>query len=353
MRRPLAALAILLAACTPEIGPCDEQSALELVYDPAGSPAFAGQALFVRHCGGGAFCHSEDIPIESRFGAPIGLDFDVRIASTSGAGNIAQVDRLARHQLTTIRERSLVWEQVHRGLMPPPGTTAAGGVAEPSELYERVGADGITFEPLPDLEDEATRDEAREIVRNWLACGAPVVERSQPREDNFPTDVGREIAACERDCVDVTWPALYAEVIEPGCATASCHDADDPAASLDLSGGAMAAHGRMLDAPAMGTACEDVGIPMLTAGDSGASLFHAKLDPDAPACGGRMPDSGNPLSEQRRCAIEAWIDCGACVDDTDMACVTCLEGRRADCGLTPDGAACLEQAPCMRFAEDP
>lgn len=354
MRRALV-LVFVLSACTPEVGPCDEPLSLELVYDPAGNPAFAGQAIFIRQCGDGSFCHAEGVPAGDRWQAPMGLEFDVRIASTTGAGNIEGIDRLARHQLNVIRERDLVWEQVYRGLMPPPGTTQPMGVAEPTSRYERVGDDGVTFSPLPDLEDEATRDEAREIVRNWLACGAPVVERSVPREDNFPSTVGREVPACERDCVDLTWSALYAEVIAPGCATASCHDADAPAAELDLSGDAVAAHARMLDAPAAGTACVDSGIPMLTAGDSGNSLFSAKLDPDLPPCGGRMPDSGNPLSEQRRCAIEAWIDCGACVDDADMACLSCIEGRRADCGVQiVDGQAeCLTQAPCTRFAEPP
>jgi len=345
------ALACALAGCAPSLGECDEAAALEIVYDPAGAPAFAGQALMIRGCGGGAFCHSEDIPLADRFGAPLELDFDLRLASTGPDPNIAAVDRLARHQVATVRERGLIWEQVHLGSMPPPGTTAPGGVAEPTQTYQRVGVDGVSFAPLPDLDEE----EGREILQNWLACGAPVIERSEPREDRVPSNVGFEVAACERDCVDLTWPSLYADTIAPSCATASCHDAQDPSAALDLSGGPDATHARILDAAAAGDACVDVGMPMLSAGDPAMSLLVTKVTPNEIPCGSEMPLAGNSLSAQRRCALEAWVACGACPETDGGACRECIESRRADCGVMLEGGepVCVEQAPCEGFAPPP
>lgn len=351
MRRSLAVVALVAVGCSPELGECDEAASLEIVYDPAGTPAFAGQALMIRGCGGGAFCHSEDIELDDRFGAPLALDFDLRLASTDGQANIEGIDRLARHQLATVRERGLVWEQVHRGLMPPEGSIGEEGFAETGAIYDRVDSDGVTFTRLPDLDDEGSRD----VLRNWLACGAPVIERSQPRDDRLASDVGFEVAPCERDCVDLTWPALHEAVIVPGCATASCHDAEEPAAELDLSGDPAAAHGAILDAPPGGTACVDVGMSLLTASDPTMSLLYAKVAPGEPPCGSAMPLSGNPLSEQRLCALNAWIECGACPEADGGDCAGCLEMRRMECGVTLVGGAaeCIEQAPCEGFAPPP
>ncbi len=352
MTRWPAVLALALAlGCAPSLGDCDNQAALEIVYDPAGSPAFAGQALMVTGCGGGAFCHAEGVPLMDRFGAPVDLDFDLRIASSSTFAELPAVDRLARHQQAIVRERHLVWEQIERGFMPPPGSVGPGGYADSGASYERVDVDGVTFRPLPGLDDP----DARELARNWLACGAPVIERTQPREDRLPSDVGFEISACERDCVDLTWPALLERAIAPGCATASCHDDDAPAAALDLSGESAAAHARLVGVTSASDACGATMLDMVTPMDADASLLFAKVNPGATTCGMPMPLSGNPLSEQRLCALRAWIECGACPEADGGACRACIEGRRAECGVQlVDGAAeCIEQAPCEGFAQLP
>ena len=76
------ALAAPLAGCSRELGSCDELASRGLVWDEGGVPAYAGQALMIASCGHGAFCHAEGIAPEDRFGAPMGLDYDLRLADS-------------------------------------------------------------------------------------------------------------------------------------------------------------------------------------------------------------------------------------------------------------------------------
>ncbi|HGG57737.1 MAG TPA: hypothetical protein ENK31_08080, partial [Nannocystis exedens] len=208
--RPRAALAGILpflfaAGCFPDPGPCDQSAAFEVVYSPDGIPAIAGQAVMQTSCGNGGFCHSDgDIPLPDRFGAPNNLGFDTRIAATTAflcqdpacdaeAGrldccNALEPDalRLGAHQ---DRISSMVGEillQVQSGSMPPQGEAFARYRSQIEDLgvrFDRIADDGVTATRLPTLIDEnaTDRDAAQEILQNWLACGAPVIERTIAR----------------------------------------------------------------------------------------------------------------------------------------------------------------------------
>lgn len=354
----LVAMTLGVGACTPSVGECDQSLALELAYDQEGVPAFAGQALVIQSCGSGGFCHSKGIDAAERLGAPYGLDFDVRPASTGGFSSTAMenaaVLRLEEDRLRVLELRGAIWKQVELGHMPPRGAAGEEYWSSVTSSYEIVTNEaGTEFAPLPGLDT----DEGRNILRNWLACGAPLVERTVERLDREPTD-NFIVPVCQRDCVDLTWPSIYERVIEPGCATSRCHDDSFPAGRLNLAGNAMAVYrDRLLNAAPQGEQCRAESTPLLTPFDPAASLLFLKVAATSSddVCGSRMPLSGSALPDQRLCAIREWIECGACPEADGGACADCLrEPERLErCNLADDGSGayvCAEEATCSNRA---
>lgn len=353
------------SGCLPSPGPCDQNGALELVYQEDGTPAFAGQAIVQVSCGNGGFCHGSLVDgAQDRYGAPMDLGFDVTVASTSSAVQAADTERLREHLLRVLSMRREILQQIQQGQMPPGGDVGAEYRGQVMTAYDRFEDDGVTFSPLPTLldDDPARRDEAEEIVRNWLSCRTPVVERTEDRMDRGDNVVGFTIAACERSCIDVTWASIYAGLIQPSCATSACHDADDPAGTLDLeTGGAGGVHGRIVDRPGQGAQCgpasptpgePGVAAPTVAPMDAEGSLLFLKVAAESggDVCGSRMPLTGSPLSPQRLCALRAWIDCGAC-GEGDASCDACLAMARADCNVdTSTESGCASTAPCVNRA---
>ncbi|MFK7990278.1 MAG: hypothetical protein AB8I08_29930 [Sandaracinaceae bacterium] len=344
------AVGLLVLGCTPDVGACDpEGPAFEVVYDEFGTPAMAGQALMIESCGGGGFCHSEGIAAPDRFNAPSGLAFDVTIASTSAQPQDGATARLAVHQARIARMRGEIWAEVDSGRMPP-NVEREGVVVD--DLYARVDDDGVTARDLPGLDVE----EGRTILREWLACGAPVVERTQPRGDEL-APVGFTVRACNRRCVDPTFADLHEAVLERSCATGACHDADEPSARLDLTdtGGLNALLSRLTSGTTAATEgcsecqCGDdeafASMPLITPGEPDASLLYRKVEPER-ACGGVMPLSGSPLSAQALCALREWIACGAPSDPSSEA--ECIDAARATCGVQVMGGvvSCAEEDTC-------
>ena len=332
--RWLLPILLVLTGCADDLGPKDEDAALEVVYDAQGVPAFAGQALIIQGCGASAFCHAEASSLERRYGAPAGLDFDLRVASIGEAPELEAAARLERDQLRTIAMRHHVWAQVQAGAMPPRGAIGRAYAEETAHVrFERV--DGATFSPLPGLDTE----EGRALLRVWLASGAPVVERTEPRSDGEPSVTGFTVAACARTCVDLTWESIHTDVLAPSCASSACHGGEAPEGALDLSGEPGALLARIRGAPSEGALCAESGVPILTPGSPERSLLFVKMaaTSSSEVCGTRMPPSGSPPSEQSLCAIEAWIRCGAC-GAGDARCDACIDEARARCGvLIEDG----------------
>ncbi len=280
-------LAVLLAGCGAELGPADLVAARELVYDEAGTPAYAGQALVIGSCGYGAFCHGA--ATEERFGAPSGLDYDLRVA-----------DEVERPRLTADLERAfshryLIWEAVSSGAMPISG--AAGDlVADGAPRYAR--ADGT---PLAGLETS----EGRETLRNWLAAGLPIVERTDAQPG--AGELGWIEERLPVEPLAPRWSDIYARMIVPRCASAGCHGAAREGA-LDLRGEAESL-AALVDAPAAGVRCGPEGGALIVPGDPGASLLVGKLTGEA--CGLRMPMGGSRIDAESIEAIRAWIAAGA------------------------------------------
>ncbi|WP_053234498.1 hypothetical protein [Sandaracinus amylolyticus] len=324
------ALASLLAlsigtGCSPTVGDaCDDALARTPYYDRNGSPLYSGQAYMVEQC---ASCHGEDAAL----GAPEGLNFPVGLVSGAGEQAISGGRRLLWAQANVHRQRDLIYSQVVNGAMPPRGFVPAGDSAY-------ADADGNV---LPSLRTA----EGQEVLRNWLACGSPVIERTTPLaqpctapgecpvtnfcvlEDPDPTDeidprnqclaVGDIVPAagggvdCEGE-PQATWSWIYTCLFQADqtCTSAACHG-----------GGAMGGALAMPDA-ATGYAnlfeveSEPAGACMgrvrVVPGDPDASLLVHKVEMGNPmSCETPMPIGPPPLSEEEVGIIRQWITDGA------------------------------------------
>ncbi|KPK16001.1 MAG: hypothetical protein AMJ62_07385 [Myxococcales bacterium SG8_38] len=334
--------------------------AFDLVYNSIdGRPMFEGQALVQASCGNGSFCHAPSAVGAGRIGVPAGLDFDVQLACTDpsvdptcanlqpceGAGAQSpyceRLERLQSNRDTTASWGGDIMNEIRDGTMPP---GAAG---------EQVQNDTPWIRPnlteLPRLDTK----EGRDIVRNWLACGAPVVARTEiaptPQNELAPCQ-SLEDEVCvysgpQGDLPDPTWSSIYWSLIFTQCVT--CHgpansnlNSDDPNpanpletgtipggaspqgfAALDLTGSDPAdtsnwpseSHGALVDVPASAAgACEGPGVINVIPTDGPGSLMIQKMRAEQ-TCGREMPlGSGTQtISNAVIAVVEQWINAGA------------------------------------------
>lgn len=345
-----------LDGTTDEGRPIQGPAALDIAYRGTnGLPMYEGQALVQSTCGDGTFCHSPAAVGADRIGVPASLNFDVALACTdetvdSTCANLescqgadaqsAYCERLRR--LENNRSRAASWggdmiSQIRNEAMPP------------GEAGRRVRDDTPWFRPdgsqLPSIES----GEAVEIVRNWLACAAPVVARTE-----FPPDGQLELTPCptidgetciyngpQGDLPDPTWSSIYASLIFAECLT--CHgpananvdqNPDNPngaipggasaeaLASLDLSGTdltdtsnwASDSHPAVFDVPASAAGeCEGQGT-VVVPNNSAESLMVQKMRA-VQTCGSPMPVAPvQTISDAVIDIVDEWIDAGALND---------------------------------------
>jgi hypothetical protein len=151
---------------------CDPFAARTVVHDSNGLPLYAGQALVLGTCsGGGAFCHASNAA--DRIGAPATLDFDL-LPVTDPADYDAAAPSLQAIQATIYAQRNLMWGQIVSGAMPPGEEGEANIVRDFGYVVDPLNPDTDVL--LAQLDTP----EGQEIVRNWLACGAPFIERTVP-----------------------------------------------------------------------------------------------------------------------------------------------------------------------------
>jgi hypothetical protein len=342
-----------LDGTTPGGGAVEGPAAFDLAYNALdGTPMYEGQALVQASCGNGQFCHTPNAAGSDRIGVPRGLDYDVALACVDAstdptcanlqpcegdAASSAYCQRLRR--LSGNRGSVVAWaEEIHfqisEGTMPP---GAAGARVQDDTPWFR----GDNSE-LPRLETP----EGKNIVRNWLACGVPVVARTEvaPSVDLqlTPCDsVGGEICVYSgpQTLPDPTWSSIYWSVMFPSCVV--CHGpangnldqnpdnqgnripggaSPQGLAVLDLTGSdtadtsnwASESHSAVVNVPASQLgACFGQGINVIP-NDSTGSLMIQKMRA-IQTCGGEMPlgpgtqTIPTPVIE----VIEQWIDAGA------------------------------------------
>jgi hypothetical protein len=272
-------------------------------------------------CGNGSFCHAPAAEGGDRFGVPKGLDFDVRPACTDGEScSDDEVVRLREDQRRTFNFRHSIAEVVDNGSMPP---GKAGRQARESAPDFRRG-------PSPDAEalPEVDSPEGQEILENWLACGAPVVERTLEPSQGGPrpgevcngrsgvsVQVGECIVRGGSPPPEPNWASIYERVIGPQCGEA-CHGPGGldqrEESGLDLSEMELARN-ELVSSEADGEDCMGEGT-LVVPGEPDSSLLVRKLevpDDDPMQCGSRMPTGGPFLSQEVVDVIRQWIADGA------------------------------------------
>jgi hypothetical protein len=260
--------AFAAAGCGSNLGDCNQAAAEELVYSSSGLVATKGQALVHDSCGNGAFCHSSAATGDARHGAPAGMNFDMLPAPT---GWPELMDR-----------RDAAWSLIDSGQMPP-GKAGA----------EVQGDNGWTFAVNADANSEKlepiSTDQGKAAVRNWLACGAPLVN-----ETKQPAWV-KPVAPRTHD-----FDTIYKTIIARSCAIGGCHN-ESAAGKLSMTDACSAYQALLIAGP-----CS---MKRVRPGDAD-SLLLDKLQSATPRCGGSMPPTGR-LDASSIDAVRAWIVAGA------------------------------------------
>ena len=339
---------------TPDGRPISGPAAFDIAYRLTdGLPMYEGQALVESTCGNGQFCHSPAAVGADRIGVPAGLNFDVALACTDetqdptcaqpiescegGQTNTAYCKRLEglhdnQNQINNWAEGMI--QEMRAGAMPP--GEAGRTVSDPIPWLR--APDGT---PLPPIES----GEAQEIVRNWLACQAPVIARTE-----IPPSEALELTACtsvddeicvyngpQGDLPDPTWNDIYWSVMFTRCVI--CHgppntnadqNPDNPfdgqipggasvealtalnltgSNTMDTTSWATESWSAVVDALAADPGlCAGQGI-LVIPNDSPNSIMVQKLRAEQ-TCGTEMPP-GQVLSEPIIQVVEEWISLGA------------------------------------------
>lgn len=281
---------------------------------------YEGQALVTQHCSASE-CHRSDRAFyDLTPTCPIGCcsDQECRRTASRTCGETADPSciedfvargRLARHaglvrlrdnQLGVYEHRHAIWRTVARGSMP-----REGAVLE-TTLFAEVDRLELGGE-VPELDSEVSR----EALRNWLACGSPVVEliETDPRYLSCGHGTVGDCASAPRapGTPEPTWSSIHSEVVAAFCAR--CHrrsECGDSYGCAELQLDSPAAAYAVLRTEWSQEACggEEEG-PLLTPGSPSESRFYTSLTTECDYhWGWRLPD--DVLGP-----IRAWIETGA------------------------------------------
>lgn len=310
--------ALFASACTPSVGVCDEFGE-QLVVDGEGRIMYAGQALLNGSCGAGR-CHSDAAEGVLREGVPAGLDFDLPVGTVDNLGRPDEdfLTRLGGNFDTVRGHRSDIWREVHRGTMPPLDEDIAG-TAPGGFRHVEFELGRCSFgEPLEAVNTAA----GRQVLRSWIACGAPVTEASDPALARIDEgELGLRTPVCEDDSNTTgnLFQRVHEDVIAVGCVI-GCHAPGGTNADFDLSTPLLAyeaftnpSHDTGYAVPDCDTSIADVLVD--TANPDQSYLLHKLADATIPAaqrpvCGRVMP-SGQPPLARGTALVRAWIEAGA------------------------------------------
>lgn len=323
---------LVLAACRAPLGECDS-AALSIVYTQDSTanrvvPMYDGQALLVESCGAaGGNCHNESATGALRQGVPLGFDLNLQpyVAGAcddpSSALCAQEQHRLRSASRISFEYRRLSFSEVEQERMPPTTPTSdVSSFAYRSYIREQQRLDETTA--LPSL----ATDEGKEIVRNWFACGAPVVGRVEIPNSATTTAGARcgnpnagdnEIYG---DCVTgasvqpvtASWSDIHANfILRNQCASPVCHGGATEPNLLDVDN----AYANLVGEMSSGNYACGTSETYVVPGDAAASLFFDKINSTTlmpPRCGGPMADGRSvEYSQETLDAIRDWINAGA------------------------------------------
>lgn len=316
MNRNEACIALVLLSvgalgCTEDVGDCvDPREGRDTVV-VNNMVQYGGQAIINESCAG---CHGTQVKGQARRGAPVGLDFDlfpVESEELVGSGTpMLKVDEpvltgLRGRQRRVFEQRNLIWAQVKSGDMPPDGVGAAYRAL--SRIFDSREAD--ICRRAKRSYDGVFQKSSMDILRNWLACNAPIVEANGAPLDGKMEGVagkaGYQYPACPDPSADgggiIPFETVYEEVLS-GCV--GCHNGKQPPdlTSMDT------AFGALVEKQSSAGSCS--GKTYVVPRDPTASLLLERLLPNA-SCGTGIMPPGNPLSASQVQLVRKWITDGA------------------------------------------
>jgi hypothetical protein len=251
---------------------------------------------------------------------------------------LAQMVNLRSRQNLVLSERDSIWQQVRDRMMPPSGKFAS---------YRQLKAifDSKEGEPCAKSKQFTTTSDgdAQEVLRNWLACGAPIVEvnSSVVQKNAVVGQAGFQYPECgggstsEDDDTPGMIVSLATLLDGPLSTCTSCH----PGASKpDL---------KTVATAAMTINSDDVvcnGKPYVTKGDPDQSFLYDVVSKDDPGCKIRRMPIGGKLPAAQLKLIRDWIKAGAPLNDDDIEQPSedsdeNQSDSESDAGATRDGGA--------------
>jgi hypothetical protein len=272
-----------------------------------------------RSCAYGT-CHSSTAKGAARNGAPVGLDFDLVPVTgsthTDARGNTTveldpeQIAGLRERRNNVFNVRNLIWQQVRDGLMPPDGMFARFKSLVAIFDSDEDTPCTVRSDAFDDVDSKASQD----VLRNWLACRAPIVEANgEVERDGVPGTAGYQYLACEDAPIgdggagDITLDTVFTRVFDGDGFCTGCHPSVADEYPLDLSD-LDKAYETLLDD---GERCN--GKPYVTPGDPDKSFLIDVLTLSNPGCDiSRMPDGfDEPLADEEIQLVRDWIEQGA------------------------------------------
>jgi hypothetical protein len=244
---------LCIPGCGVDLGTCDTSK-----LGPDSSMPNTGQVAVQARCASGR-CHSETASGKLRMGAPAGLSFDVVPADTSDA-EIAKVERGVQKVQADSHE---MWGQIEDGNMPPEGQ----GSLSASD---------------------------KESVRNWLACGAPII--------NAPIGTTR-----------ADWESIYT-ALAPMCL--GCHSTQTgPSTGQGFVLGdrnPCSAYHNVVGKASVTPMCSGTQQSLVVPSDPNTSLLLRKLEATQ-SCGMPMPLGSKGLGPDNATvkSLRTWIENGA------------------------------------------
>ncbi|MEM9865000.1 MAG: hypothetical protein AAF938_25580 [Myxococcota bacterium] len=321
---------IALSGCRAKLGECDEAN-LQIAYTLEGAPMYAGQALMDLYCA--TQCHGSGLTGSAREGAPFGMNLDTvhldPTVCTPGTLNtdacLLEQRRLATATQIAFDFRDLSWNEIEQDRMPPRGARNFPETDRTNLFLGPLEAGG-TVNPsreIPSIREAETRD----LIRNWMACGLPIVGVLQPTrnmaefnqecpESTIPDDSFFQcrFSVEPRMEVEPNFDDIYLFFTEQGCTSSSCHGGDDPEFP-DMRDIDTAFTSLTTENGATPGSCSDRSTPYVDMGSPDDSVLMIKLlavDSDDVDCGDQMPATRNrefPMGITG--GIRDWITMGA------------------------------------------
>lgn len=328
----LLAAAFVSSACN-DLGECTDPERGRQTVDARGTIMYAGQAIMVASCASG--CHVSTAKGAGRQGAPADMNFDLvpvaagkLIKNDAGQATGVEVDQaqlagLRSRQRHVFDDRENIWDQVDKGLMPPDGV---------GETYRAVAAGvKVLFGPASSCTrgEQVGFKESKGVLRQWLACGTPVVETvsadlpfeavasdaGAPERASgavaYSGSVGYQYPACAAAATAPSFDEIYEQILKTGYSCVDCHSGAAAFGNFDMGATADTAYTALTTKMSSCAATPAYVVP----NDPSKSLLSVIVDGKASAtarCGLEpMPLGMMGISDADLTRINAWINAGA------------------------------------------